>query len=265
METILEFENHVKFVKQDIASVPEATLNIKNICDTTVIFKIKTTNPDKYVVKPNHAVITPNKTTVIKITTQKASMQKIKNDRFLVVAGRVKNDVQVPEKPGETEAYLKDFFSTLGKDEQFTKKLKIQNDETLGLLFANYKANKEALHSSGAGRVVVGDDVKRSSVRSTMKTAYDEDAVEREIVELEKKRGKLLIYFQNYNSALSIDSLTHTIKLKKNNRELSMKVKKSVTLPPVKEEKSSSGFELIHIAGAFLIAFMIGLWYGSSS
>lgn len=80
-------EHEVKFTKKDIASLPETYIELRNNSDSIVVYKIKTTNPEKYVVKPNQGVLTGGKGTRIIITTQKPSMQKIKNDRFLVVAG----------------------------------------------------------------------------------------------------------------------------------------------------------------------------------
>lgn len=63
-----------------------------------------------------------------------------------------------------------------------------------------------------------------------------------------------------------IDSLAKTIKLKKSNMEMQQKIQKSQgsSAPkPVVESASSGGFELVHLAGAFIIAFLVGLWYGS--
>lgn len=80
-------ESEVSFTKKDIASLPETYLEIKNVSKSIVVYKIKTTDPNKYVVKPNQGVLVSGKGTRILITTQKPSMQTIKNDRFLVVAG----------------------------------------------------------------------------------------------------------------------------------------------------------------------------------
>jgi hypothetical protein len=61
-----------------------------------------------------------------------------------------------------------------------------------------------------------------------------------------------------------LDSLAKTIKLKKSNMEMQQKMQKSTNFgPPKQEDKVASGFELIHVAGAFLLAFIIGMWYGS--
>jgi hypothetical protein len=86
-------ENEVAFTKKDIASLPETYLEIKNVSSKIVVYKIKTTDPNKYVVKPNQGVLVSGKGTRILITTQKPSMQKIKNDRFLVVASEFNGSV----------------------------------------------------------------------------------------------------------------------------------------------------------------------------
>lgn len=184
METpILEIENTVKFVKKDIAATPEADLLLKNTTDEQVVFKIKTTDPNKYVVKPNQGVVSPKGMLVVKITTQKANMQKIKNDRFLVVGGTLATTSPAPTKQSECE----DFFKTLPKDKQFTKKLKIVNDETLGMMYANYQSSQAAMASGTVN--VIGEETSRASIRDTMRKTIDEEAIQKEIVELQKKRG----------------------------------------------------------------------------
>jgi hypothetical protein len=57
-------------------------------------------------------------------------------------------------------------------------------------MYANYQANKDALKGSGAGSVVIGEDISKSSMRSTMMNNVDEDSMVKEINELQKKRGK---------------------------------------------------------------------------
>lgn len=78
----------IKFVKKDIQSIPEGFIELNNISDGILIYKIKTTEPNKYVVKPNLGVITQGRANRIIITTHKTSMQQIKNDRFLILAGQ---------------------------------------------------------------------------------------------------------------------------------------------------------------------------------
>lgn len=139
MKDILQLnpDTEINFVKKDIASLPEASIEIKNTSDKTVIYKIKTTDPNKYVVKPNQGILTTGKGTRISITTQKTSMQKIKNDRFLVVASELGGDGrEVPESLKDLNEYMKTFFDNLSKENQFMKKLKIVNDESLGNLNA---------------------------------------------------------------------------------------------------------------------------------
>jgi hypothetical protein len=135
MKDILQLnpDTEVNFVKRDIASLPEASIEIKNTSDKTVLYKIKTTDPNKYVVKPNQGILTSGKGTRILITTQKTTMQKIKNDRFLVVASEYDGNVtDIPESLKDLNNYMKNFFDNLPKEKQFMKKLKIVNDETLG-------------------------------------------------------------------------------------------------------------------------------------
>lgn len=57
--------------------------------DTTLIFKIKTTNPDNYVVKPNMAVFGPQKETKISVLANftldsEREVEAVKKDKFQV-------------------------------------------------------------------------------------------------------------------------------------------------------------------------------------
>lgn len=57
--------------------------------ETTLIFKIKTTTPDNYVVKPNMAVLSPQKETKISVGANFAldsdkEVEAIKKDKFQV-------------------------------------------------------------------------------------------------------------------------------------------------------------------------------------
>ena len=143
MEDILQVnpEDELKFIKKDIASLPESVLELKNNTDKVIVYKIKTTDPgrtgaaggNKYVVRPNNGILLKGKGTRISITTQKPTMQKIKNDRFMVVASTFEGDEsEVPCTTHETEKFIKDFFKDLPKDKTFSKKLKVVNDETFG-------------------------------------------------------------------------------------------------------------------------------------
>ena len=89
-ENILELNpsSEIKFVKKDIQSIPEGFIELNNTSDGIILYKIKTTDPNKYVVKPNLGVITQGRANRVIISTHKASMQKIKSDRFLVVAAK---------------------------------------------------------------------------------------------------------------------------------------------------------------------------------
>jgi hypothetical protein len=79
--------DEVRFIKKDIASSPEAFIELKSNSEKMIVYKIKTTDPNKFQVRPTHGVLHAGKGTKITINTQKPTMQKIKNDRFLIVAG----------------------------------------------------------------------------------------------------------------------------------------------------------------------------------
>lgn len=144
MEDILQVnpQDELTFFKKDIASLPESFLEIKNNTDKVVVYKIKTTDPgkakaggafNKFVVRPNNGILMKGKGTKIVITTQKPSMQKTKNDRFMVVASTFDGDEsEVPTTTQETENFIKSFFEDIPKEKLFSKKLRVVNDETYG-------------------------------------------------------------------------------------------------------------------------------------
>lgn len=258
--------NEICFVKKDISSIPEAFLEVKNTSDSSVIFKIKTTNPDKYVVKPNHAILKPESICRVMITTQKASMQKIKNDRFLVVASLVTQEEEDNlEGQSDIESFVKNFFTDISKEKQFMKKLKIRNDETLGLSYASFKAFKTNLETVGTGVVGDGGTNRTTVARRTIKNDISEleeeyNSLASKIAELGNKKTEINKQF-NLDEAGNATSLSSNIRLKKSNRELMQKARLAAGGEGA-AVKSAGKFELIHIAGAFLIAFLIGMWYG---
>eukprot|EP00343_Euplotes_focardii_P007357 CAMPEP_0205823188 /NCGR_PEP_ID=MMETSP0206-20130828/15480_1 /ASSEMBLY_ACC=CAM_ASM_000279 /TAXON_ID=36767 /ORGANISM="Euplotes focardii, Strain TN1" /LENGTH=258 /DNA_ID=CAMNT_0053120131 /DNA_START=1 /DNA_END=777 /DNA_ORIENTATION=+ len=257
MSSILQLnpESEVTFIKKDIASLPEARLEVRNNSEKTVIFKIKTTNPAKYIVKPNYGFLSAGKGTKVLITTQKPSMQKIKNDRFLVVGGIYDGPQEdIPKTPSGTESFMRDFFEGLSKDGQFTKKLKIVNDETLGLTYASFKGNRTS---------IIKPDEDPSDPRSSgviLKSQKHDQA------ESEEKYNDLLSKV-NELSKKKIE-IGNSIKIKKNNRDLMDKARYATTSlggSDSARNKSSDGsnFSLFHIGGIFLLFFIIGLYYSS--
>jgi len=62
-------------------------LTIGNQSDSKIVFKVKTTQPNNYIVRPNQGVITPQESVLIKIICNvnlDTHVQNIANDKFLV-------------------------------------------------------------------------------------------------------------------------------------------------------------------------------------
>ncbi|CAI2378557.1 unnamed protein product [Moneuplotes crassus] len=254
-DTIIELnpESQVTFVKKDIASLPETTLEVKNNSDKTVLFKIKTTDPAKYLVKPNHGVLSSAKGTKILITTQKPTMQKIKNDRFLVVAIEFEGDKsEIPSTPNQVERFMKTYFDNAPKEKLFMKKLKIVNDETLGLTYASFKGNRTSI-------IKPGEDP--SDLRSSGVVLNKEKSSH---VELEEKYNDIVSKV-NQLTTKKVE-LANIIKTKTKNLQLIEKARYAQTgrdSSMAKPADSEGNFSLIHIAGVFILFFVIGIYYSS--
>jgi len=46
-----------------------SSIEIKNKSDHSILYKVKTTEPNNYVVKPNQGILSPDSTISVKVTT----------------------------------------------------------------------------------------------------------------------------------------------------------------------------------------------------
>jgi hypothetical protein len=55
------------FSMDPLESKPQAFLTLKNYSDKTILYKVRTTNPDYYVVRPNQGILKPQQDTTTKV------------------------------------------------------------------------------------------------------------------------------------------------------------------------------------------------------
>ena len=55
------------FSMDPLESKPLAFLTLKNYSDKTILYKVRTTNPDYYVVRPNQGILKPQQDTTTKV------------------------------------------------------------------------------------------------------------------------------------------------------------------------------------------------------
>lgn len=94
-------------------------LQITNITEkSNLAYKVKTTNPKYYVVKPNQGIVEPSKTVTIDITLLLSSEENVRDHKFLVLAG------ETPLSVSET-FNLGIFWDKLPKSDIFKGKLRV--------------------------------------------------------------------------------------------------------------------------------------------
>lgn len=76
-----------------------STLQIKNISSKPISFKVKTTTPEKFRVRPGHGCIEPSETAVISITLMVAyKSSNLAKDKFLILSSSIENSKMTSEE-----------------------------------------------------------------------------------------------------------------------------------------------------------------------
>lgn len=80
----------LKFVKSDSGTLPTAKMEIINKSSTTnAAYKVKTTAPNLFVVKPIQGIIAPNRSMVVEVflqTTKITSVADVIKHKFMIQA-----------------------------------------------------------------------------------------------------------------------------------------------------------------------------------
>lgn len=114
--TALEFEPAEKLAIAIEESNAQTTLVVRNVSRKTHVFKVKTTTPDRYLVKPNHGLIAAQSSTNISIIIASHSKKRdllakglagpLKSgDKFLIQSCGLEND-EVPALESKTAPEL---------------------------------------------------------------------------------------------------------------------------------------------------------------
>ncbi|XP_071951424.1 motile sperm domain-containing protein 2-like [Antedon mediterranea] len=78
-----------------------ARISLQNTRDHTVAFKVKTTSPDRYKVKPSAGPIKPNASVNINVYISTIHKEAISNDKFLVMSTELHEVIRVPAEMTE--------------------------------------------------------------------------------------------------------------------------------------------------------------------
>uniref|UniRef100_A0A7S1AIR8 MSP domain-containing protein n=1 Tax=Noctiluca scintillans TaxID=2966 RepID=A0A7S1AIR8_NOCSC len=115
----LEPQDHLVFVKTPQSSTPSKTLTLTNDSDVNVAFKVKTTAPKSYVVKPSYGTLKPHEHMDVQIILQSTDVS-ISSHRFLV---------QAVTSPSNTEEVQRDQWSTFTSETIQSTKLTVALEE----------------------------------------------------------------------------------------------------------------------------------------
>lgn len=140
-----------KYIEFPAAHLPSSTviLTLDNVSSDTVAFKIKTTAPKNYLVRPSTGVVAPDKTQEIKIVLQPIPADvNIATDRFLVQAAVV--------EPG-TESVTKEFWINIDKSSVQDQKLSV-----------TYKKTEPAAAAEGGGLATTAEAAAAALRRPTV-------------------------------------------------------------------------------------------------
>merc|ERR1712137_318573 len=107
-------ENELKFSKSPTSSSPNRTLKLTNLTHGNVAFKVKTTAPKSYLVRPSSGVLKAKEVSEVSILVQQHD--KLSSHRFLVQA------VAVPEN---AETFSKQQWQEVSNDALQEKKLNV--------------------------------------------------------------------------------------------------------------------------------------------
>lgn len=165
----LEPESNLKFCKPEAGQKDVLqTLKIVNVTDGHVAFKVKTTAPNSYVVRPSSGKLKPNEEAVVSLQLQMQGLEptNVNSHRFLVQALRT----------DAAEPLSRDVWTTTPKDKLEEARLSVQFAESDGA-----KASKDAgpvSHSGGSADQEPKD----------IKIKYDELIQYTLVLEKEKKK-----------------------------------------------------------------------------
>jgi hypothetical protein len=140
MAVILKIPKELEFqVGKDETSI--STFKIDNISKETAAYKVKTTAPKRYTVRPNAGIVTPGESAQVRVTLNlsKDPKRDTEPDKFQIISLTVKGKPPKPDDDNYSEYLKKLFKSVTDKDKVNKDRLKIiikkdANTSTTGTL-----------------------------------------------------------------------------------------------------------------------------------
>ena len=107
---------------------------MKNKIDGPVAYKIRTTDPKKFLVKPSQGFLQPEGEVEVSILNQRPGGEESSSkDRFQVLTLAVDKDLEIPENLEDNPEFYKEVWGTSKNPNQITHKLRTEMDRDQGL------------------------------------------------------------------------------------------------------------------------------------
>jgi len=262
---------HLSFSPEELTftisdhAVAETKLHIKNHGDSPCAFKVKTTTPDRYLVKPNHGLIHQNAVTELSIVIVKAKQRDIVSeaksgggimctDKFLVQS-LVVNKALMKELVGRTSSELAGAITHIFKEQKTpsAKKLLVQ--------FRYLEETTDRYQASLGPSTGFTESVKTLTPEINSVIPGTPEATFTEIIALRKKYDDLVAFAvrltaerDSFSAELQATKKVHRLHNldKSEHRQLSNEV-------PIREQaKNSPIWCQLQLLFAVFLAFMLG-------
>lgn len=244
----------------------QTTLLITNAGPETAAFKVKTTTPDRYLVKPNHGLIRAGQTAEVIIVVPAAKKREILTtarlsgaakctDKFLVQSAVVERataeDLEGKSSQDLAEAVTR-LFSAKDKKQLNAKKLLVE---------FQYQGLSESpltsvSASSDAERAKENLSLRKASFDTTAPTPIPgtPEAMFAEIIALRKKYEDLVAFTVNLTAER--DTLANDVDALAQKRDVA--TQRAPPALPVQGATTALGFTLVHVALVAAAAFAVG-------
>lgn len=191
----IEPENVLTFEQRE--AQPQTTLQLTNVSACPVIYKIKTTTPDRYLVKPNHGLVTGGESARVTIVLVKDKEKEMwhraksekpikRQDKFLVQSAEV--DAVLANSLGNRPAEIvNEIFREKDRHKICSKKLMVE--------FLSSNDHESVSSQSQVGKSVSPTFSMKAEAPEPIPTAPD--AMFTEIVTLRKKYDDLVAFTVN--------------------------------------------------------------------
>lgn len=154
-----------------------ARVQVQNICDKLVGFKIKTTSPEKYRVRPSSGVLQPGKSSGVEIhLTGQSPPSSLVRDKFLVTAVYL-------EDPNISTAMLQELLKKSKPDAQYRLRCQLANENPLSP--SSFMSPQPGLKTPTSGAGGEGDPAKQLAnlMKKINQLAERQEEIERQVTQ----------------------------------------------------------------------------------